>query len=116
MKLTKVALAVLTLGLASAAQAADADRIAQLEAQMKVLMAQLEALKTSTQAANKDVAEVKDQMAAQSKEVVVAGDIPGSFRVPGSETSAWRWRAPALGDNGISRRRHVGQCGRPIRA
>ncbi len=87
MKLTKVALAVLTLGLGSAAHAADADRIAQLEAQMKVLMEQLQTLKASTQSANKEVAELKDTVAAQGKEAVVAGDIPNSFRVPGSETS-----------------------------
>ena len=42
MKLTKVALAVLALGIGSA-QAAEADRIAQLEAQMKLLQEQLAA-------------------------------------------------------------------------
>lgn len=89
MKLKKIALAVLTLGvgLSSFAHAADADRIAQLETQMKQLMAQIEALKTSTASANKEVTDIKDQMSAQTKEVVVAGDIPGSFRLPGSETS-----------------------------
>lgn len=88
MKLNKVALALLTIGIGfgATAQAADADRIAQLEAQMKVLMAQLEALKTST-ATNKDVAELKNQVEAQGKEAVVMGDIPNSFRVPGSDTS-----------------------------
>lgn len=88
MKLSKVALAVLSIGIASAAQAAgEAERIAQLEAQMKQLMSQLEALKTQTQTANKGVADLKDQVSAQGKEAVVAGDIPGSFRVPGSDTS-----------------------------
>jgi hypothetical protein len=88
MKLNKVALALLTLGIGfgSTAYAADADRIAQLEAQMKVLMEQLQALKAATPTA-KEVADLKDQLAAQGKESVVAGDIPGSFRVPGSDTS-----------------------------
>jgi hypothetical protein len=86
MKFNKVALALLALGLGPTAQAADADRIAQLEAQMKQLMEQLQELKASAPTAVQ-VAELKDQLAAQGKEAVVAGDIPGSFRVPGSETS-----------------------------
>lgn len=89
MKLKKITLALVALGLGigGTAHAADADRIAQLEAQMKVLMEQLAALKASTANANKEVTELKDQVAAQGKEAVVAGDIPGSFRVPGSDTS-----------------------------
>lgn len=90
MKLKKITLALLAagLGLAGSANAAsEAERIAQLEAQMKALMEQLAALKATTATANKDVADIKDQMAAQSKEVVVAGDIPGSFRLPGTDTS-----------------------------
>lgn len=89
MKLKKAALAVLSLGISVSpfAQAADADRIAQLEAQMKQLMAQIEVLKASTASANKEVTDIKDQMSAQTKELVVAGDIPGSFRLPGTETS-----------------------------
>lgn len=89
MKIKKAALAVLSLGISVSpfAQAADADRIAQLEAQMKQLMAQIEVLKASTASANKEVTDIKDQMSAQTKELVVAGDIPGSFRLPGTETS-----------------------------
>ncbi len=89
MKLKKVALALLTIGIGfgSTAHAADADRIAQLEAQMKQLMEQIQALKATTSTANKEVADLKDTVAAQGKESVVAGDIPGSFRVPGSDTS-----------------------------
>lgn len=89
MKLRKVALALLTIGIGfgSTAHAADADRIAQLEAQMKLLMEQLQALKASSTSANKEVTDLKNQVAAQGKESVVAGDIPGSFRVPGSDTS-----------------------------
>jgi hypothetical protein len=88
MKLKKVALALLTIGIGfgSTAHAADADRIAQLEAQMKLLMEQLQALKASAPTA-KEVADLKDQVAAQGKEAVVMGDIPNSFRVPGSDTS-----------------------------
>ena len=89
MKIKKAALEVLSLGISVSpfAQAADADRIAQLEAQMKQLMAQIEVLKASTASANKEVTDIKDQMSAQTKELVVAGDIPGSFRLPGTETS-----------------------------
>lgn len=90
MKLNKITLALLALGIglgSSAHAATDAERIAQLEAQMKALMEQLAALKASTTSANQEVADLKDQVAAQGKEAVVAGDIPGSFRVPGTETS-----------------------------
>ena len=86
MKLKQVAIALLAIGLGSTAHATDADRIAQLESQMKLLMEQLQALKASTPTAVQ-VAELKDQVAAQGKESVVGGDIPGSFRVPGSDTS-----------------------------
>ncbi|MBS1227328.1 MAG: hypothetical protein H6R17_605 [Proteobacteria bacterium] len=86
MKLKQVALALLAIGLGSTAHASDAERIAQLESQMKQLMEQLQALKASTPSA-KEVSELKDQVAAQGKEAVVGGDIPGSFRVPGSDTS-----------------------------
>lgn len=90
MKLKKISLALFALGIGlggTAHAASEAERIAQLEAQMKALMEQLAALKATTATANKDVADIKDQMAAQSKEVVVAGDIPGSFRLPGTDTS-----------------------------
>jgi hypothetical protein len=90
MKLNKITLALLALGIGlggNAGAATDAERIAQLEAQMKALMEQLAALKASTASANQEVADLKDQVSAQGKEAVVAGDIPGSFRVPGSETS-----------------------------
>ncbi len=90
MKLNKITLALLALGIGlggNVQAATDAERIAQLEAQMKALMEQLAALKASTTSANQEVADLKDQVAAQGKEAVVAGDIPGSFRVPGTETS-----------------------------
>ena len=90
MKLNKITLALLALGIGlggNAGAATDAERIAQLEAQMKALMEQLAALKASTASANQEVADLKDQVSAQGKEAVVAGDIPGSFRVPGTETS-----------------------------
>ncbi len=88
MKIKKVALALLTIGIGfgSTAHATDADRIAQLEAQMKLLMEQLQTLKTQTASAQ-EVTELKNQVEAQGKEAVVMGDIPNSFRVPGSDTS-----------------------------
>ena len=63
MKLNKITLALLALGIglgSSAHAATDAERIAQLEAQMKALMEQLAALKASTTSANQEVADLKD--------------------------------------------------------
>jgi hypothetical protein len=73
-----------------AAFAADADRIQALENQLKALQEQIEQLKATavkSQEVAKDVVELRNQVDAQAKEVVVAGDLPNSFRVPGSETS-----------------------------
>lgn len=85
MNIKKIVLALAALGLTASplANAADADRIAQLEAQLKALQAQVEALKQSSAG----IAELKDQVAAQGKEAVVIGDIPNSFRLAGSDTS-----------------------------
>lgn len=79
-----LALAAAGFGLANSVHAAgDADRISQLEKQLKALQEQIESLKASS----KDVADLKDQVAAQGKEAVVIGDIPNSFRLSGSDTS-----------------------------
>lgn len=90
MKSNKIVLALiaagLTAGFAPAAFAADADRIAQLEKQLKMMQEQIESLKTSKASATV-VADLKDQVTMQGKEAVVVGDIPNSFRVPGSEAS-----------------------------
>jgi type II secretory pathway pseudopilin PulG len=90
------------------AYAADtsAQRIQLLENQIKVMQQQLEELKTtlvkSQEAAKpapaaaastdtkdlaKQVEELRNQVDSQAKETVVAGDIPNSFRIPGSNTS-----------------------------
>ena len=90
MNFKKTALAVMALGIGFsplANAAPDADRIAQLEAQMKLLQEQLAALKASTVNAKQEVTDLKDQVAAQGKEAVVLGDIPGSYRIPNSDTS-----------------------------
>lgn len=94
--------------IAPSAYAADtsAQRIQLLENQIKVMQQQLEELKTtlvkSQEAAKpapaaaastdtkdlaKQVEELRNQVDSQAKETVVAGDIPNSFRIPGSETS-----------------------------
>lgn len=90
MKSNKIVLALIaagiTAGFAPAAFAADADRIAQLEKQLKMMQEQIESLKTSKASAT-DVADLKDQVTVQGKEAVVVGDIPNSFRVPGSDAS-----------------------------
>jgi hypothetical protein len=93
MKRNKIVQTLIGAGLmlaVPAAFAADADRIQALENQLKALQEQIEQLKASTaktQEVAKDVVELHNQVDAQSKESVVAGDIPNSFRVPGSDTS-----------------------------
>lgn len=90
MKHKKIVIALAAAGLCAGAlpahAAADADRIAQLEKQLKLLQEQVEAMKKSA-ATSQEVADLRDQVTAQGKEAVVAGDIPNSFRVPGSDTS-----------------------------
>ncbi len=88
MKINKIVLTLLAAGMGAglvpAAHAADADRIAQMEQQLKALQQEIDAMKKGTA---KDVTELRDQLAVQSKESVVGGDIPNSFRMPNSETS-----------------------------
>lgn len=90
MKLSKIVLTLLAAGMGAGllpqAHAADADRLAQLEAQLKMLQKEIEEMKKSA-AKSQDVADLRDQVTAQGKESVVMGDIPNSIRVPGSETS-----------------------------
>ena len=89
MKVRKIVIALLAAGIGAGAplvHAADADRIAQLEKQLKMMQAQLEEMKKNSVKAS-EVAELRDQMSAQTKENVVVGDIPNSFRVPGSDVS-----------------------------
>jgi DcaP outer membrane protein len=78
-------------------------RMQQLETQVRTLMQQLEELKAeqakskaAAQAATpaapaapaaSELADLKNQVEANQKEAVVGGGIPGSFRVPGSDTS-----------------------------
>lgn len=92
MKTTKLMLALLAAGVVStpALAQSDAERIANLERQLKAMQQQLEELKKGSAAGAKaaaDVQDLRDQMTASVKENVVAGDIPGSFRIPNTETS-----------------------------
>jgi len=99
MKLKTISLALAAAGwlFTSSAFAQTADqRMQQLEAQVKALIEQVQALKAeqaSAKAAPQGaasaaaLAELKDQVEVNHKEAVVLGDIPGSFRVPGSDTS-----------------------------
>jgi DcaP outer membrane protein len=98
MKLKTIPLALAAAGwlISSSAMAQTSEqRMQQLEAQVRTLMQQLEALKADqAKAAAQNaapaapaLADLKNQVEANQKEAVVAGDIPGSFRVPGSETS-----------------------------
>lgn len=89
MKARKLIQAMLAAGIGAGmtlAHAADADRIAELERQLKLLQQQLGELKKTTGSA-KEIAELRDQVNAQTKENVVQGDLPNSFRVPGSDAS-----------------------------
>jgi hypothetical protein len=67
----------------SPAQAAAPAPADDLQEQVKQLKAELEALKAAQAAA----ASRLDEAEVRSKDAVVAGDIPGSFRVPGTEIS-----------------------------
>jgi hypothetical protein len=90
MKLSKIVLTLLAAGMGAGllpqAHAADADRLAQLEAQLKMLQKEIEEMKKSA-VKSQDLTDLRDQVTAQGKESVVMGDIPNSIRVPGSETS-----------------------------
>jgi len=98
MKVNKLVLTLLAagmgVGLVSGAHAAtDAERMAALEKQLQMLQKELADLKadaavTKKEAATKkEVADLNDQVVLQGKESVVGGDLPNSFRMPGSETS-----------------------------
>lgn len=90
MKLSKIVLTLLAAGMGAGllpqAHAADADRLAQLEQQLKMLQKEIEEMKKAA-VKSQDLTELRDQVTAQGKESVVMGDIPNSIRVPGSETS-----------------------------
>lgn len=102
MKKNAMLLALVGAGLIGAAPAcfadSDADRIQALEKQLKIMQEQLEQLKASA-AKSQDVVELRNQVEAQGKESVVAGDIPNSFRVPGSETSVHLYGIAELNAN-----------------
>jgi outer membrane murein-binding lipoprotein Lpp len=99
MKLKTIPLALAAAGwlISSSAVAQTSDqRMQQLESQVRTLMQQLEELKAEQNKAKaaaqapapaNAVTELKNQVEANQKEAVVGGDIPGSFRVPGSDTS-----------------------------
>jgi type II secretory pathway pseudopilin PulG len=97
MKLKTIPLALAAAGwlITSSTFAQTSDqRLQQLEAQVRTLMQQLQDLKAeqaktpaTPQGAAAAITDLKNQVEANHKEVVVGGDIPGSFRVPGSDTS-----------------------------
>lgn len=90
------ALAALSFGTPAlaAGNATDATRIAQLEAQLKLMQAQIEELKnmqqsqaSAQQTQKDDLTQLQDQVTAQGKEAVVAGDSPNSIRLANGDTS-----------------------------
>jgi hypothetical protein len=90
MKLNKIVLALLATGMSAgfltSAYADDAARIKALEDQLQVLQKAIAELKSSMPT-KKEVSELNDQVVLQGKEAVVLGDMPNSFRMPGSDTS-----------------------------
>lgn len=69
-------------------------RVQQLEAQVRQLVEQLNTLKAAQTKAPQGgagweaaVSDLRDQVEINHKESVVMGDLPGSFRVPGTDTS-----------------------------
>jgi len=90
MKVNKIVLALLAAGMSAgfltSAYADDAARIKALEDQLQAVQKALAELK-ATMSTKKEVSELNDQVVLQGKEAVVLGDMPNSFRMPGSETS-----------------------------
>jgi hypothetical protein len=97
MKFNRLSLLLLAAGcvhISAQAQSND-QRIQALEKQVQQLMQELQSLKTSAQKTAADaptelvhqVENIKQQVELNQKEAVVLGDIPGSFRLPGSDTS-----------------------------
>lgn len=92
-KLTKLhaAIAMMFAVAAMPSQAQTAKEFEELRAEMKKLRAELEALKgakpAAAPAASPELADRIEQVELRAKDAVVVGDIPGSFRLPNSETS-----------------------------
>lgn len=84
MQLKPIALALIAFGAAGFAQANDNSRIAQLEAQLKAMQAQIEELK---KVQKEEITQLQDQVTAQGKEAVVIGDLPNSYRLANSDVS-----------------------------
>lgn len=81
-----IALMFAVIALPSHAQTA-AD-FAEMRAEIKKLREELNSLKkTKAESSNEALAERVDGLELRTKDAVVAGDIGGSFRLPGSETS-----------------------------
>ncbi|RZI43180.1 hypothetical protein EGT07_10060 [Herbaspirillum sp. HC18] len=69
-------------------QAQTAKDFEEMRAEMRKLRAELEALKSQKQeTSNAALAERVEQVELRTKDAVVLGDIPNSFRLPNSETS-----------------------------
>lgn len=91
---TKVKTLIQTMmlaGIVAGASYAKADSVEKLEAQLKTMQAEINRLKeeSAKRAApdGGDTSELKAQVDEIRKKAVTAGDMPGSFRLPGSDTS-----------------------------
>lgn len=100
-------LAGVAFGLAMPAQATESDDVKKLEQQLQILMQELQEIKArqreqqeTIESQNKQIEEQKEQIQAQDERIeqreevtpapaqaVTGGDYPGSFKLPGSDTS-----------------------------
>jgi hypothetical protein len=88
-KLTTITASIaLMFAAAMPAHAQTAKEFDELRAEMRKLRAELEVLKNQKQeTSNSVLADRVEQVELRSKDAVVLGDIPNSFRLPGSDTS-----------------------------
>jgi len=86
--------AALALSTGGTALAAESEGIEALKEQVRILMERIDQLEDQqvsseqeAQQREQELAEVKEQVETAPANVVTAGDIPGSFKIPGSDTS-----------------------------
>lgn len=89
-RMKTITLAISTIGLLGATAPVFAGEVDELKAALKKLTERLEQLETQQKAQATTVAQVAAKAAAPAPvpaNVVTAGDLPGSFKVPGTDTS-----------------------------
>lgn len=92
MKVKTLIQTMMLAGIVAGSSFAKAESIEKLEAQLKTMQAEInrlkeESAKRAAAPAGGDTAELKAQVEEIKKKSVTAGDMPGSFRLPGTDTS-----------------------------